>query len=85
VVVIAGSLSRRYARALLAATHGDHEKVGESCALAAVMKESRSCPTPGQPAIPGSTRSKAMDALMKRLRCRRPRTPSSACWSSATG
>lgn len=67
--MIAGSLSRRYARALLAATHGDHEKVGDELrALAEVMKESEELAhTLANPAIPQSSRRKVMEGLMKKL------------------
>ncbi len=67
--MIAGSLSRRYARALLAATHGDHENVGKELReLAEVMKQSEELShTLANPAIPGSARRKVMEGLMKRL------------------
>jgi F-type H+-transporting ATPase subunit delta len=68
--VIAGSLSRRYARALLAATRGDHDQVGDELrTLAEVMKQSAElAQTLANPAIPQSARRKVMEGLMKRLK-----------------
>jgi F-type H+-transporting ATPase subunit delta len=67
--VIVGSLARRYARALLQAAGKDHEKVGgEIRELAAVIKESEELATAlANPAIPGSSRLKVMEGLMKKL------------------
>jgi F-type H+-transporting ATPase subunit delta len=69
--VIAGSLARRYARALFALAEGrsEHEKVGKDLrALADIMKESAELArTLANPAIPGSSRRKVMEGLMQRL------------------
>ena len=69
--MIAGSLARRYARALfaLASEKNEHEKIGKDLReLAAVIKESTELAvTLANPAIPGSSRRKVMEGLMQRL------------------
>jgi len=69
--VIVGSLARRYARALLAlgVERNEHEKIGrEIRELAGVIGDSAElAETLGNPAIPGSSRRKVVEALMQRL------------------